>query len=43
MTWNFDFLGPPGGVGQGRGNVLSFKVRILAKNLFPRSPGCDES
>jgi hypothetical protein len=30
---------PPGGVGQGLGDVLGFQVGILAENLVPR-PSC---
>src|SRR4051812_38404764 len=35
---NFDFLYPPGGVGQGLSDVFGLQVRILAKNLLARSP-----
>ena len=39
--WNFDFLSPPGGVGQGLGDVLGFQVRIRAENLIAR-PSCSD-
>jgi hypothetical protein len=35
--WNFDFFCPPGGVGQGLGDVLGFQVGILSENLVARS------
>jgi len=40
---NFDCLCTPSGVGQGLGNVLGFKVRILAENLIARSASGDQA
>jgi len=37
--WNFDFFCPPGGVGQGLGDVLRFQVRIVAENFVSRTTG----
>jgi hypothetical protein len=39
---NFDFLGPPGGVGESLGDVLGFQVGVLAENLVARTPCGDE-
>ena len=39
---NFDFLCSPSSVGQGLGDVLGLKVRVLAENLVSRASGGDE-
>jgi hypothetical protein len=41
--WDFDFLCPPGGVGQGLADVLGLEVGILAEDLVSRSPGGNEA
>jgi len=42
-TRNFDFFHPPGGVGEGLGDVLGLKVGVLAENLVPRAASRDET
>ncbi len=39
---NFDFLGPPSGVGECFGYVLGFQVGVLAEDLVARSSRSDE-
>src|SRR5262249_25489447 len=41
--WNFDFLGAPGGIGEGFSDVLGFEVGILSENLVARTSCRDEA
>jgi hypothetical protein len=41
--WNFDFLGAPGRVGQGLGDVFAFQVGVLAENLVRCAPSGNEA